>query len=44
MLVNYPKALKKPYNVRLGIIIVKNGSDNRRLTSNDEIARLLKSS
>jgi predicted HTH transcriptional regulator len=31
----------KPYKDRNGIIYVKNGSDKRKVTSNDELARLL---
>jgi predicted HTH transcriptional regulator len=34
----------KPYKDRNGSIFMKNGSDKRKVTSNDEIARLLQSS
>jgi len=38
------EGISKPYKDRLGTIYVKNGSDKRRVTSNDELARLLQSS
>ena len=41
VLVSVDEGLSKPYN---GTIYVKNGSDKRKVTSNDEIARLLGSS
>ncbi|MGY4540090.1 ATP-dependent DNA helicase RecG [Mucilaginibacter sp. UYNi724] len=44
MVVTVNEGLSKPYKDRLGTIYVKNGSDKRRVTSNDEIARLLQSS
>ncbi|WP_069661250.1 RNA-binding domain-containing protein [Arcticibacter eurypsychrophilus] len=44
MIVTVSEGLSKPYKDRLGTIYVKNGSDKRRVTSNDEIARLLQSS
>jgi predicted HTH transcriptional regulator len=44
ILVGIKEGISKPYKDRLGSIYVKNGSDKRRVTSNDEIARLLQSS
>lgn len=44
MVVTIAEGLSKPYKDRLGTIYVKNGSDKRRVTSNDEISRLLQSS
>lgn len=44
MLVDVAEGTNKPYKDRLGTIYLKNGSDKRRVTSNDEIARLLQSS
>jgi len=38
------EGLSKPYKDRNGAIWIKNGSDKRRVTSNEEIARLLQSS
>jgi predicted HTH transcriptional regulator len=37
------EGLSKPYKDSNGIIYLKNGSDKRKVTSNDEIARLLRS-
>jgi len=44
IIVTITEGLNKPYKDRLGTIYVKNGSDKRRVTANDEIARLLQSS
>jgi ATP-dependent DNA helicase RecG len=38
------EGFSKPYKDRNGIIFVKNGSDKRKVTSNEEIARLLQES
>jgi ATP-dependent DNA helicase RecG len=44
IVVEIKEGLSKPYKDRLGSIYIKNGSDKRRVTSNDEISRLLQSS
>jgi ATP-dependent DNA helicase RecG len=44
IIVTVPEGISKPYKDRLGTIYVKNGSDKRRVTANDEMARLLQSS
>lgn len=44
IVVGIKEGISKPYKDRLGSIYVKNGSDKRRVTSNDEISRLLQSS
>ena len=44
IVVEITNGIGKPYKDRLGGIYMKNGSDKRRVTSNDEIARLLQSS
>jgi len=44
IIVTIIEGLNKPYKDRVGTIYVKNGSDKRRVTANDEIARLLQSS
>ncbi len=44
IIVTITEGLNKPYKDRLGTIYVKNGSDKRRVTANDELARLLQSS
>jgi predicted HTH transcriptional regulator len=41
LVVNVEEGLSKPYKDSNGTIYVKNGSDKRKVTSNDEIARLL---
>jgi predicted HTH transcriptional regulator len=41
LVVNIDEGLSKPYKDSNGTIYVKNGSDKRKVTSNDEIARLL---
>lgn len=42
--VHVTEGLNKPYKDRNGVIWLKNGSDKRRVTANEEIARLLQSS
>jgi predicted HTH transcriptional regulator len=42
IVVNVDEGTGKPYKDRDGIIYVKNGSDKRKVTSNDELARLLR--
>lgn len=44
IVVDIDDGISKPYKDRLGTIYMKNGADKRRVTSNDEIARLLQSS
>lgn len=44
VIVEIKEGISKPYKDRNGAIFMKNGSDKRRVTSNDEIARLLQSS
>jgi ATP-dependent DNA helicase RecG len=44
IVVGIKDGISKPYKDRLGSIYMKNGSDKRRVTSNDEISRLLQSS
>ncbi|MHC6203675.1 RNA-binding domain-containing protein [Breznakiellaceae bacterium SP9] len=44
VVVGIDEGLGKPYKDLNGIIYVKNGSDKRKVTSNDELARLLRSS
>lgn len=44
ILVYVGEGLNKPYKDRNGVIWLKNGSDKRRVTANEEIARLLQSS
>jgi len=41
IVVNISEGTNKPYKDRNGIVYVKNGSDKRKVTSNDELARLL---
>ena len=41
VVVDIEEGLSKPYKDANGTIFVKNGSDKRKVTSNDEIARLL---
>ena len=41
IIVNIEEGLSKPYKDSNGTIYVKNGSDKRKITSNEEIARLL---
>jgi predicted HTH transcriptional regulator len=42
IVVKSDEGTNKPYKDRDGIIYVKNGSDKRKVTSNDELARLLR--
>jgi predicted HTH transcriptional regulator len=42
IVVNIEEGLSKPYKDSNGIIYIKNGSDKRKVTSNDELARLLR--
>lgn len=44
ILISIKEGINKPYKDRLGSIYVKNGSDKRRFTANEEIARLLQNS
>jgi ATP-dependent DNA helicase RecG len=44
IVVGIKEGISKPYKDRLGSIFIKNGSDKRRVTSNEEISRLLQSS
>jgi len=44
VVVELKEGISKPYKDRNGTIFMKNGSDKRKVTSNDEIARLLQSS
>ena len=44
ILVSIKEGISKPYKDRLGSIYIKNGSDKRRVISNEEIARLLQNS
>ncbi len=39
-----PEGTNKPYKDKTGIIWIKNGSDKRRVTSNEELSRLLQES
>lgn len=44
LIVGIGEGISKPYKDRNGTIYLKNGADKRKVTSNDEIARLLQSS
>lgn len=44
IIVGIREGISKPYKDRNGTIYLKNGPDKRKVTSNDEIARLLQSS
>ncbi len=44
IIVNVPEGNNKPYKDKNGIIWIKNGADKRRVTSNEELVRLLQSS
>lgn len=44
IIVQIKEGASKPYKDRNGIIFVKNGSDKRKVTSNEELSRLLQSS
>ena len=39
-----PQGINKPYKDKDGIIFIKNGADKRKVTSNEELMRLLQSS
>jgi len=43
MLVHISEGINKPYKDKNGVIWIKNGSDKRRVTSNEELSRLLQS-
>lgn len=43
LLVNIPEGISKPHTDNKGIIWIKNGSDKRKVTSKEEMARLLQS-
>ncbi|GAB4418086.1 MAG: hypothetical protein OHK0039_29160 [Bacteroidia bacterium] len=42
--VTVPEGVNKPYKDKDGLIFIKNGSDKRKVTSNEELARMLQSS
>ena len=44
LIVNVPEGIAKPYKDNDGIIFMKNGANKRKVTSNEEISRLLQSS
>lgn len=44
MVITVPEGVNKPYKDNKGAMWMKNGADKRRVTSNDEIARLLQES
>ncbi len=44
LIVTVPNGTHKPYKDKDGIIFVKNGPDKRKVTSNEELARLLQAS
>jgi predicted HTH transcriptional regulator len=44
LVVGIKEGVSKPYKDRFGTMYMKNGSDKRKVTSNDEIARLLPNS
>lgn len=44
LVVHVPNGSHKPYKDKDGLIFVKNGPDKRKVTSNEEIARLLQAS
>lgn len=44
ILVSVPEGVNKPYKDKDGLIFIKNGSDKRKVTSNEELARMLQSS
>jgi ATP-dependent DNA helicase RecG len=41
IVIKIEEGVKKPYKDRNGIVYVKNGADKRKVTSNEELARLL---
>jgi len=44
LIVNVPEGIAKPYKDKDGVIFMKNGANKRKVTSNEEISRLLQSS
>ena len=44
IVVTVPEGVNKPYKDKNGLIFIKNGSDKRKVTSNEELARMLQSS
>ncbi|MBE0638790.1 MAG: putative DNA binding domain-containing protein [Bacteroidales bacterium] len=44
MIVTIPEGISKPYKSIDGVIFMKNGANKRKVTSNEEISRLLQSS
>jgi ATP-dependent DNA helicase RecG len=42
IVVKIEEGVNKPYKDRNGVVYVKNGADKRKVTSNDELARLLR--
>lgn len=44
LIVNVPEGIAKPYKDNDGVIFMKNGANKRKVTSNEEISRLLQSS
>lgn len=44
LIVNVPEGIAKPYKDNDGIVFMKNGANKRKVTSNEEISRLLQSS
>jgi ATP-dependent DNA helicase RecG len=44
LIVTVPEGIAKPYKDKDGIIFMKNGANKRKVTSNEEISRLLQSS
>ena len=44
IVVKIEEGVSKPYKDRNGIIYIKNGTDKRKVTSNDELSRLLRES
>lgn len=44
IVVSVPEGVNKPYKDKDGLIFIKNGSDKRKVTSNEELARMLQSS
>lgn len=44
LIINVPEGIAKPYKDNDGIIFMKNGANKRKVTSNEEISRLLQNS
>jgi len=42
LVIKIEEGVNKPYKDRNGVVYVKNGADKRKVTSNDELARLLR--